>query len=132
MWLGPALFIAVNILLWRYVGAVFVPEVLARSVFRLLPALAELQAVILINMAILYFGAYFAFAVFWEKIKPYMRNVFFAAIGLWLVNILMIFPLVGRGILGYKFPQGWMSASLPLLLSHWMFARGLQFQARRS
>ena len=132
MWLGPALFIAVNILLWRYVGAVFVPEVLARSVFRLLPALAELQAVILINMAILYFGAYFAFAVFWEKIKPYMRNVFFAAIGLWLVNILMIFPLVGRGILGYKFPQGWMSASLPLLLSHWMFARGLQFQDRRS
>ena len=132
MWLGPALFIAVNILLWRYVGAVFVPEVLARSVFRLLPALAELQTVILINMAILYFGAYFAFAVFWEKIKPYMRNAFFAAIGLWLVNILMIFPLVGRGILGYKFPQGWMSASLPLLLSHWMFARGLQFQARRS
>ena len=62
MWLGPALFIAVNILLWRYVGAVFVPEVLARSVFRLLPALAELQTVILINMAILYFGAYFAFA----------------------------------------------------------------------
>ncbi len=132
MWLGPALFIAVNILLWRYVGAVFVPEVLARSVFRLLPALAELQAVILINMAILYFGAYFAFAVFWEKIQPYMRNVFFAAIGLWLVNILMIFPLVGRGILGYRFPQGWMSASLPLLLSHWMFARGLQFQDRRS
>src|SRR4051794_14773610 len=111
MWLGPALFIAVNILLWRYVSAVFVPEVLARSVFRLLPALAELQTVILINMAILYFGAYFAFAVFWKKIKPYMKNVFFAAIGLWLVNILMIFPLVGRGILGYKFPQGWMSAS---------------------
>jgi hypothetical protein len=132
MWLGPALFIAVNILLWRYLGAVFVPEVLARSVFRFLPALAELKTVILINMAVLYFGAYFAFAVFWEKIKPYMRNVFFAAIGLWLVNILMIFPLVGRGILGYKFPQGWMSASLPLLLSHWMFARGLQFQDRRS
>src|SRR3954468_16832034 len=115
MWMGPALFIAVSILLWRYVGAVFVPDVLSRWALGLLPALAELKTVIPIYMAILYFGAYFAFAVLWAKIKPHVGNAFFAAIGLWLVNILFIFPLVGRGMLGYKFPQGWMSASLPLL-----------------
>jgi hypothetical protein len=132
MWIGPVLFIAVSLVLWRYIGAVFVPDVLARLVFSILPALAELETVILINAAILYFGAYFVFAIFWGKLKPYLGNPFFAAIGLWLVNVLVLFPLVGRGMLGYKFPQGWMSASLPLLLSHWMFARGLQFQDRRS
>jgi hypothetical protein len=132
MWLGPALFIGVSVLLWWYVGAVFMPEVVARAVFSVLPALAELETVILINAAILYFGAYFVFAIFWQKIKPYLGNAFFAAIGLWLVNILLLFPILGRGVLGYKFPQGWMWASLPLLLSHWMFARGLQFQDRRS
>ena len=74
MWLGPALFIAVNILLWRYVGAVFVPEVLARSVLRVAGA-AEGE-VILINMAILYFGAYFAFAVFWKDQTIFEECVF--------------------------------------------------------
>ena len=132
MWMGPVLFIGVSVLLSRYIGAVFVPDILARSVFSILPVLRDLETFILINTAILYFGAYFVFAIFWGKIKPYVGNVFFAAIGLWLVNILVLFPLVGRGVLGYKFPQGWMSASLPLLLSHWMFARGLQFQDRRS
>ena len=130
--MGPVLFIGLSVLLWRYIGAVFVPEVLARLVFSLLPVLREMEMVILINMAILYFGAYFVFAIFWGRIKPYIGNVFIAGIGLWLVNILVLFPLVGRGLLGYRFPQGWMSASLPLLLSHWMFARGLQFQDRRS
>jgi hypothetical protein len=130
--MGPVLFIGVSVLLSRYIGAVFVPDILARSVFSILPVLRDLETFILINTAILYFGAYFVFAIFWGKIKPYVGNVFFAAIGLWLVNILVLFPLVGRGVLGYKFPQGWMSASLPLLLSHWMFARGLQFQDRRS
>jgi hypothetical protein len=132
MWMGPVLFIGINILLWRYFGAVFVPEVLTRLVFSILPVLRDLETVILINTAILYFGAYFVFAIFWRRIKPYAGNVFFAAIGLWLINILVLFPLVGWGVLGYKFPQGWMSASLPLLLPHWMFARGLQFQDRRS
>ena len=55
---------------------------------------------------------------------------FLAGLGMWLVNLLIILPLLGRGILGYRMPQGWMSVSLPLLLSHWMFARGLQFQDR--
>ena len=132
MWMGPVLFIGVSIFLWKYIGAVFVPEVLARSAFALAPVLMDVEMVIIVNAAILYFGAYFVFAVFWGRIKPFLHNAFFAAIALWLANILVLFPILGRGMLGYRFPQGWMSASLPLLLSHWMFARGLQFQERRS
>src|SRR5437773_12553799 len=40
MWLGPLLFVAVSIFLWKYVGAVFMPELLARSVFQVVPGLA--------------------------------------------------------------------------------------------
>jgi len=101
-------------------------------VFSILPVLTDVETVVRINAALLYFGIYFTFAVFWPKVKPYFHNAFLAAIALWLVNIVIVFPVLGRGILGYRFPQGWMAASLPLLLSHWMFARGLQFQDRRS
>jgi hypothetical protein len=41
-----------------------------------------------------------------------------------------LLPLIGRGVLGYKLPQGWMAVSFPLLLSHWIFARGLSYQTR--
>ena len=132
MWLGPVLFIAVNVFLWRYIGAVFVPELLARSVFAVLPVLIDIEMVILINTALIYFGAYFAFAIFWGRLKPYFRNPFLAGLALWFVNVFIVFPILGRGMLGYRMPQGWMSASFPLLVSHWMFARGLQFQERRS
>ena len=106
------------------------PELLARWVFAVLPVLADVEMVIRINAAVLYFGAYFAFALCWRRLKPYLRNPFLAGLALWLVNVLVVFPVLGRGALGYRVPQGWMSASLPLLLSHWMFARGLQFQDR--
>jgi len=132
MWLGPVLFVGVSIFLWKYVGAVFVPQLLARAVFAILPVLLDLEMVILVNAAIIYFGAYFVFAVFWRQLKPHFRSPFFAAVVLWLVNVLILFPALGRGVLGYRMAQGWMSASLPLLLSHWMFARGLQFQDRHS
>jgi hypothetical protein len=132
MWLGPVLFIVVNVFLWRYVGAVFVPELLARSVFAILPVLVNIEMVILINAAIVYFGGYFVFAIFWGRLKPYFRNPFLAGLALWFVNVFIVFPILGRGMLGYRMPQGWMSASFPLLVSHWMFARGLQFQERRS
>ena len=131
MWLGPVLFLGVSIFLWKYIGAVFVPDALARAVFSILPVLADVETVIVANAAILYFGAYFVFAIFWPRLRPYFRNPFFAAVGLWMVNIFVLFPLLGRGILGYRFPQGWMAACLPLLFSHWMFARGLQYQERR-
>jgi hypothetical protein len=132
MWFGPLLFVAVSVFLWRYVGAVFVPELLARSIFSVLPALADLETVILINAAIVYFGAYFAFAVSWMSVRPYLRNPFLAGLVLWLVNVLVVFPVLGRGVLGYRMPQGWMLSSVPLLVSHWLFARGLQYQSRRS
>jgi hypothetical protein len=132
MWMGPVLFLAVSVFLWRYIGAVFVPEALARSVFSILPVLRDLETVIIANAAILYFGGYFVFAIFWSKLRPYLHNAFFAALALWMVNIFVLFPLMGRGILGYRFPQGWLAACLPLLFSHWMFARGLQFQQRRT
>ena len=131
MWLGPALFIVVSIFLWRYVGAVFVPELLARAVFAILPVLADMELVIVVNAAIVYFGAYFAFAVFWGRVKPYLRNAFLAAFVLWLVNVLLLFPVLGKGILGYRMPQGWIAVSFPLFVAHWIFARGLQFQDRR-
>ena len=130
MWLGPALFVTISVLLWKYLGAVFMPELLARSIYRILPSLESVDLFIFINAGIVYFGLYIVVAVFWRRLKPYVKNPFLAGLALWLVNLLIILPLLGRGILGYRMPQGWMSVSLPLLLSHWMFARGLQFQDR--
>ena len=132
MWLGPALFVTVSVLLWKYLGAIFMPELMARSVLRAIPALTSVDLFVLINAEIVYFGGYLLVAVFWRPLKPRLRNPFIAGMALWLVNVLIILPLLGRGVLGYRLPQGWMSVSLPLLLSHWMFARGLQFQDRRA
>ena len=132
MWLGPALFIAMSVFLWKYIGAVFVPELLARTALSILPVLDDIGSIIVINAAILYFGAYFTFALFWWKLKRYLRNPFLGALALWAVNVLFLFPLLGKGIFGYRMPQGWLAVSFPLLVAHWTFARGLQFQARRS
>ncbi len=132
MLLGPVLFTVVSILFWRFIHAVFVPQLMAWSVFAMFPALRELELVILINMGLIYFGAYFVFGMFWKNLRPHLGNPFLAALGLWLVNVFVVFPLLGRGVLGNELPQGWISASFPLLVSHWMFARGLQFQDRRS
>ncbi len=131
MWLGPALFIAVSVFLWKYVGAVFVPELLARSLFAILPVLDDIELVIIINAAILYFGAYFLFAAFWSKLKPYFRSAFLAGLALWTANVFFLFPVLGKGILGYRLSQGWLAVTFPLLVAHWAFARGLQFQERR-
>src|SRR5436190_9423052 len=130
MWLGPALFVTISVLLWKYLGAVFMPELLARSIYRILPSLESVDLFIFINAGIVYFGLYIVVAIFWRRLKPYVKNPFLAGLMLWMVNLLIILPLLGRGFLGYQMPQGWMSVSLPLLLSHWMFARGLQFQDR--
>jgi hypothetical protein len=132
MWLGPLLFIAVSVFLWRYLGAVFVPELLARPLFAILPSLLDMELVILINASIIYFGAYFAFALFWGKLRRHFRNPFVAGLALWLVNVVFLFPALGKGILGYRTPQGWLAVSFPLFVSHWVYARGLQFQDRRS
>ena len=130
MWMGPLLYVATSIFLWEYVGSVFIPNLLTRSILTLLPALVALETVVSINANLFYFGAYFLFAMFWPRLKPYFRNPFLAGVALWLMNVLVLFPIIGRGVLGYKLPQGWMAVSLPLLLSHWLFARGLAFQTR--
>lgn len=132
MWLAPFLYAAVSVFLWKYGGAVFVPRLMARSALAWIPSALDMETVIIVNMALLYFGAYFVFAMYWEKIQPYLKHPTMAALVLWLVNVLVVFPLVGRGVLGYRLPQGWVSASLPLLVSHWLFARGLQFQERKT
>ena len=131
MWLGPALFVTISVLLWKYLGAVFMPELLARAIYRFLPSLESVDRFVFINASLIYFGGYIVVALFWRRLKAYLKNPFLAGLGLWLVNLFILMPLLGRGILGYRLPQGWMSVSLPLLLSHWMFARGLQFQDRR-
>src|SRR3954464_9472369 len=118
MWLGPTLFVTVSVFLWKYIGAVFIPELVARSIYRALPGLANMEMFTMVNAAVLYFGAYVVVAVFWRPLKSYFKNPFIAGLALWLVNLLVILPLLGRGILGYRLPQGWMSVSLPLLLSH--------------
>src|SRR5215813_14152100 len=132
MWLGPVLFVGVSVFLWRYVGAVFMPELMARAIFRIVPALTDMETVILINAAIVYFAGYFVFALFWRRLKPYLRSAFIGGTLLWLVNVVFVLPILGRGLFGYRLPQGWILASFPLFVAHWMFARGLQFQDRRS
>jgi hypothetical protein len=132
MWLGPVLFILVSVFLWKFIGAVFVPELMTRPVFAMLPALADMELVILVNAAIIYFGAYFVVAVFWARLRPYFRNPFLVALALWLVNVVLVFPALGKGTLGYRMPQGWLAVSFPLFVSHWIFARGLQFQDKKS
>ena len=132
MWLGPVLFIVVSVLFWKYIGAVFIPELIARVAFRMVPALSDMEMVIIVNAAIVYFAGYFVFAIFWGRLKPYLRSPFIGGIALWLVNVILVYPMLGKGILGYRMPQGWVFASFPLLVAHWLFARGLQFQQRRS
>ena len=131
MWLGPALFVTISVLLWKYLGAIFMPELLARAIYRFLPSLESVDRFVFINASLIYFGGYIVVALIWRRLKAYLKNPFLAGLGLWLVNLFILMPLLGRGILGYRMPQGWMSVALPLLLSHWMFARGLQFQDRR-
>ena|SRR2546426_6965016 len=132
MWLGPVLYLGVSIFLWRYAGAVFMPLLVTRWVLRSLPVLEDLQLVVMINAGMIYFGGYLVFAMFWQRLKPYFRSPFIGSFVLWLVNVLVVFPILGRGVLGYMLPQGWISASFPLLVSHWLFARGLQFQEKRT
>src|SRR5437773_10855678 len=74
MWLGPLLFVAVSIFLWKYVGAVFRPELLARSIFQFAPGLASVELYITINAASFYFGGDFAAATFCRPLTPHFRN----------------------------------------------------------
>jgi hypothetical protein len=130
MWMGPLMYIATSVFLWKYLGSVFVPNLLTRTLLNAIPPLMDLRTLVNINTNVFYFGAYFVFAVFWPRLKSFFRNEYLAGMALWVVNVLVLFPIIGRGILGYRLPQGWMAVCLPLLLSHWLFARGLAHQTR--
>jgi hypothetical protein len=130
MWMGPLLYFATSIFLSKYLGSVYIPTLLTRAVLLAVPPLADLQILITINANLFYFGAYFVFGFYWPRLKSYFRNPFLAGMALWFVNVMVLLPLIGKGVLGYKLPQGWMAVSFPLLLSHWLFARGLSHQTR--
>src|SRR2546422_11234003 len=83
MWLGPLLFVAVSIFLWKYVGAVFMPELLARSIFQFAPVLASVDVYITLNAALFYFGGSFSRPVFWWLLEPPLRKPFPAGLGFW-------------------------------------------------
>jgi hypothetical protein len=124
------MYVATSIFLWKYLGGVFIPSLLTRTILNALPVLMDFKTWVDINTNALYFGLYFVVGAFWPRLKWHFRNPFLAAMALWLVNVLILFPVIGRGILGYRLPQGWMAVSLPLLVSHWLFARGLAYQTR--
>ena len=128
--MGPLLYVATSIFLWKYLGSVFIPSLLTRTIVSVFPPLADLQMLVTINTNAFYFGGYFLFGLYWPRLKSYFWNPFLAGIALWLANVFVLLPLIGRGVLGYKLPQGWMAVSFPLLLSHWLFARGLSYQTR--
>jgi hypothetical protein len=131
---GPLVFLVVSVVLWRYGGAVLMPKQLSDRLFDLLPALGGsfIEYVVFYNFVLIYFGAYFAFAFYWARLKRFriLRHPFVAAFVLWCVNVFVIFPIAGRGIFGYKMPQGPFSASLFLFASHWVFGRMLERQER--
>src|SRR5438045_7763859 len=100
MWLGPALFVTISVLLWKYLGAVFMPELLARSIYRMLPSLESVDLFIFINAGIVYFGLYIVVAIFWRRLKPYVKSPFLAGLGMSLGNLLIIRRLLGRARFG--------------------------------
>jgi DMSO/TMAO reductase YedYZ molybdopterin-dependent catalytic subunit len=142
MLVPPIVYLVVSIVLWQLAGAVFMPELLTNRLFEILPVawiewgvqwlgpLAKQLA--FANVAILYFGAYAVFSFSWDRLRNVFGNTFMASFALWTANVLVLFPIAGKGVFGYKLPQGAFSASLFVFASHWIFARMLQFQTPRS
>jgi DMSO/TMAO reductase YedYZ molybdopterin-dependent catalytic subunit len=137
----PIVFLVVSVVLWQLANAVFMPELLANRLFEILPVPIIERGVQLLgplakqlafaNVAIVYFGVYFVFSLYWERLRRVFGNAWFGAFALWGVNVLVLFPIAGKGILGSDLPQGPFSASLFLFAAHWIFARTLQIQAPR-
>jgi len=136
MWVAPLIYLAVTVLLWQIGGGLFVPELLANRFFEIMPVrFIELgvqtlgplaKQIAFYGISLVYFGFYFLFAHFWERIRPYLGNAFYAGFVLWGLHVLVVIPAAGQGVFGYKLPQGGLNASVFLLASHWIFARSLQ------
>lgn len=141
MWVAPFIYLVVTLVLWQFGNALFMPELLANRMFEIFPA-SLIEAAVqwmgplakelaFYGIAVVYFGFYFVFAHFWERIRPYLGNAFYAAFALWGVHVLIVIPAAGQGVFAYKSPQGGLNATVLLFASHWIFARSLQFQDLR-
>ena len=134
----PLVYLVVSIMLWFLANAIFMPKLLANRLFEILPVSFIERGVQLlgplakqlafVNVAIVYFGAYFAFAFLWDRLKRTFGNAWIASLSLWGVNVLILFPLAGKGLFGSAMPQGVFSSCVFLFAAHWMFARLLQIQ----
>jgi len=137
MWVAPLIYLVVSVLLWKLGGGIFMPELLANRAFEIFPVPFIEFAVQLLGplakelafygIAIGYFGAYFVFAHFWDLIRPYLGNAFYAGFAIWGFHVLVLIPAAGQGIFATKSPQGGVAPSLMLFAAHWIFARSLQF-----
>src|SRR5512147_1477338 len=101
----PLIYLVVSIMLWLLANAVFMPELLANRLFELLPVSVIERGVQLMgplakqlafaNVALVYFGAYFVFALYWERLRRAFGSAFYAAFALWGFNVLILFPIAG-------------------------------------
>src|SRR5580765_3806253 len=138
MWVAPLIYFVVSALLWKIGGGLFMPELFANRMFEIFPVPFIEFAVQLMGplakelafygITIAYFGTYFLFAQFWDRIRPYLGSAFYAAFAFWGVHVLIVIPAAGQGVFASKSPQGALTPSLMLFVSHWMFARSLQFR----
>ena len=131
MWFPPLFYALVTVLLWWFARAFFVPQQVTNRIFPIQTTDPLLYQVALSNVAVFYFGAYWAFSAGWKRLRPYLKNEFVGGIALWAVNVLVILPLIGRGIFGYKLNQGALYPCMYLFATHWMYARMLQMSVDR-
>jgi hypothetical protein len=131
MWFPAVIYCLVSILLWYFAKAFFMPQVLTDLVFPVQDTDLLVYRVALANIAFVYFGAYWVFAANWKRLQPYLRNEFLGGVTLWAINVFIIFPLIGRGVFGYKLPQGALFPCLYLFGTHWMYARMLEMKNER-
>src|SRR6185436_11121095 len=116
MWVAPLIYFVVTMLLWKVGGGLFIPELLANRMFEIFPVPFIEAAVQLMGplakelafygIAIVYFGSYFLFARYWERIRPYLGSAFYAAFAIWGIHVLIVIPAAGQGLFATKSPQG--------------------------
>ncbi len=138
----PIIFLIVSIVLWQLAGAVFMPELLANRIFEILPVATIETGVrwlgpLAKQLALCQRRGRLLWDLLWIRTrlgtgwKRTFGNVWLGALVLWSANVLILFPLAGKGLFGIGLPQGGLSASVLLFASHWIYARMLQLQAPR-
>jgi hypothetical protein len=132
MWFAGVIYLAASLAFWEFAHAVFIPELLTNRVLELFstPVGSFVRLFVSLNVSGFYFAVYFLFSLYWPKLHDRFRNIFFGSLALFAVNVLILFPLAGKGFLGYLLPQGYIPACTFLFVAHWIFARALQIQER--